>query len=117
MFALSTKNGTAKRTTTMTTSRACLMVGDKSGRSYVVASSARPSGDGHFLQQLHVIERLAAAKDDRADGIVADHDRKSRLLAEQDIEAPEQSSPARQDDPLVDDVGRELGRRLFQRRE
>src|SRR5579871_2504068 len=98
MFALSTKNGTARRTTTMTTSRACLMVGDKAGAPTSSPKHARPSGDGHFLQELHVVERLAAAEDDRADRIVTHHDRKPRLLAEQDVEAPEERAAPGQDD-------------------
>src|SRR5690606_31123685 len=73
-----------------------------------------PSTEGHFLQELDVIERLAAAEDDRADRVVAHHDGQPRLLAEEDVEVLQERATAREHDALVADVGRELGRRALE---
>ena len=62
-----------------------------------------------------MIERLAAAEHDRADRIVADHHGQARLLAQQHVEVLEQRAAAGEHDALVDDVGRELGRRALER--
>ena len=64
-----------------------------------------------------MVERLAASEDDRADGIVGHHHGEARLLAQEDVQVGQEGAASGEDDALVDDVGRELGRRLLQRQE
>src|SRR5579862_7698313 len=74
----------------------------------------RPSGDRDLLEELHMVERLAAAKNDGAYGIVTHHDRQAGLFAEEHVEVSQERSAAGDDDSLVDDVCRQLGRSLLE---
>src|SRR6185503_17798729 len=76
--------------------------------------SAGGSTDRHFLEKLDVVECLTAAEHDGADGVVGDHDREPRFLAQQDVEVLEQRTTAREHDALVDDVRSKLGRRALE---
>src|SRR5205085_2962922 len=54
---------------------------------------------------------LAGAAYDAGERIFVDMDRKTRLLAEHDVETANQRTTARHHDPPVHDVARQLGRR------
>src|SRR5580698_3606213 len=101
MFALRTKDGTARRPTTTAMSRDRLSAGD-------TALLLPPLGDRHVFQQFHVVERLAAPQHGRADRIGAHHDGKAGLFAEEHVDVAQERTAAGQHDPLVDDVRREL---------
>src|SRR3974390_992970 len=117
MFAFRTKKGTASRITTIAASRYLWSSGDTADTYPDAVEPARPSGDRDLLEQLHVVQGLAAAQHHRADRIVTDHDRQTRLLPPEPVEVPEQRASAGEHDALVDDVGGELGRRLLEGRE
>src|SRR5688572_15111140 len=103
MLALKKKNGTDNNITTMIVSRRRLK-----------EPTARASADRHFFQELDVIERLAAAKDDAADRVIADHDGQASLLTQKHVDVLEQRTAAREHHAFVHDVGRELGRRSLE---
>src|SRR5690606_18029319 len=62
------------------------------------------------FEETQLVEHLARAHDDGGQGVFADHDRQTRLLAQQDVEVAQEGAASRQHDALVDDVGRELRR-------
>ena len=66
-------------------------------------------------QEVEVAEHLAGAHHDRRQRIVGDRHRKTRLLAQALVEVLEQGTASGEDDAAIDDVGRELGRRLLER--
>src|SRR5258706_10901806 len=98
MLALKKKNGTDNSTTTMIVSRRRLK-----------EPTARPSADRDFLQELNVIERLAAAENDTADRIITDHDGQACFFAQQNVDVLEQRTAAGEHHTLVDDVAGHLG--------
>src|SRR5690349_2490328 len=74
------------------------------------ARGRRSGGDRHFLEKLQLVQNLAGAQRHAGQRIVADRDRQIRLLSQQQIEAAQQRSAAGEHDPLVHDVGGQLGR-------
>src|SRR5687768_8387328 len=98
MLALRKKNGSAKSNTTKNVSRSRLN------------SPMGASADGHFFEQLDVVERLAATEHDRADRIVSDHHGQPRLLTQKAVHVLEQRAATGEHDALVHDVRRELRR-------
>src|SRR4051812_4649433 len=104
MLALKKKNGTDSSSTTMIVSRRRLK-----------EPTARASADRDFLQELDMIERLAAAKHHATYRIVADHDGQTCFFTQQHVDILQQGASAGQHHALVDDVGCELGWRTFER--
>src|SRR5438128_932217 len=96
-FACRKKNGSARSTPTMT--------GSRNRRKKFTGLR-----DLDFLQQIEVVERLAASEHHGADRVVADHDGQARLLAQEHVEVAQERASAREHDALVDDVRRELRR-------
>src|SRR5581483_3962153 len=104
-FRLARRNrtGSAISTATITHSRARR-----------VSVMVRGSVDGHFLEELELVERLAGAEHDGELRILRDHDRQAGLLAQEHVEVLELRAAAREHDAAVDDVGGELGRRALE---
>ena len=69
-----------------------------------------------FLSSSQLVERLAGAQHDGGQRVVGDHHGQAGLLAQQHVEVAQQRAAAGEHDALVDDVGRELGRRPLERR-
>ena len=66
-------------------------------------------------QEIEVGEHLACSHHHRRERVVRDRDREARLLAEALVEVLEKRASAGEHDAAVDDVRRELGRRLLER--
>src|SRR5437016_3820071 len=62
------------------------------------------------LQEAKLVEHLSQTQRDTGHWLVGDRDGQSSLLAEQLVQAAEEGPATGEDDSLVDDVGRELGR-------
>ena len=72
------------------------------------------SVDGDLPEQVDVREHRAGPERDRVERQLGDRDREAGLLAQAPVEVLQERAAAREDDPLVHDVGRELGRRLLE---
>src|SRR3990172_3436516 len=81
------------------------------------ATGASPPGRAHQhpLEDLELLEALAGADRHRGEWALRDVDRHPGLVPQALVEAPKQSAPTREDDPLVHDVAGELGRRAVER--
>src|SRR6516225_10637381 len=62
-------------------------------------------------EQVQFVEHLAGTEHDAGEGVFGDHHRKAGLFPQEDVQVAQERPPSCQDDPLVDDVGGELGRR------
>src|SRR5689334_18907634 len=65
-------------------------------------------------QQGKFIEYLPGAEHDAGKGVFSGNDRQTGLLAQQDIQMAQERSAAGKDDPLVDQVGCQFGRRALE---
>src|SRR5262249_22778528 len=75
------------------------------------------SADRDLLQELHVIERLAASENDCADRIVTHHYGEAGLFAKEHVEVREEGATTGEDDAFVDDVCCKLRGCLLERDE
>src|SRR5438552_12936777 len=75
-----------------------------------------PAGRAHQdpLQDLELLEALPGADRHRGQGVLGDVDRHARLVLEPLVEAAQERAAAGEHDPLVHDVGRELGWRAIE---
>src|SRR6266571_769794 len=70
--------------------------------------------DRNAPEQVQLVEDFAGAEHHAGEGVFGDHHRQTGFFPEQDIQVTQQCPSARQDNPLVDDVGGQLGRGPFQ---
>src|SRR5882672_9981847 len=68
-----------------------------------------------LAEDVQLLQRLAGADHHRREGILGEEHREARLLAEEGIQVLEQRAAAREHDPAVRDVARQLGRGALQR--
>src|SRR5580692_6673048 len=88
---------------------------DRATQEKPVDTSARGGGDQHPLQRIEFFKALTAAYGHTVERVAGHHDRHARLVLQARFEPVQERSPAGQHDPLLHDVGRQLGRRPVQR--
>ena len=76
--------------------------------------SARGGGDEHPLEGVELLEALAAPDGHAIQRVTGHHDRHAGLVLQPGVEAVEEGAAAGQHDPLLHDVGGQLGRRPVQ---
>ena len=76
--------------------------------------SAGSGREGHPIQEGRVVQHEAGPAHDAREGVVTHGDGQIRLAVEQPVEAGQERAAPRQDDALVHDVRRQLGRRLLE---
>src|SRR5580700_12230644 len=74
-------------------------------------TSARRGGDQHPLQRFELFQALAAADGDAVQRVAGHDDGHPRLVLEARFEPVQHGAAAREDDPLLHDVGRQFGGR------
>src|SRR5690606_3913048 len=91
------------------------------GQAARTAPVARPSSaseevvrDQGVPQHVDHVQRLAGAERDRVGGVLGDHHRDARRLAQELVVVPQQRAAAGHDDAAVDHVRDELRRRLLE---
>src|SRR5690606_21072664 len=100
-----------------TTARACHSPGFTSPTSCVSYASLveAPGADQHPLHHVEVLQGDAGAHRHRAQGVLRHVHRHPRLLGQEPVQSVEQRAAPGHENPLLDDVRRELGRGPLQR--